>query len=466
MFLWHALRLIFLALRCGMAKVIASRLHTNRFFSILLHGFDKAFSFRRADVLEHLPQRLYRLGPGFVKCGQLLAMREDLIGADMAKRLTSLHYNVPPIAASTMHARLTKIAKTSRLTFNADPIAAGSVALVYFARLDTGEPCAVKLLRPDIKKDLNKDLHLIRSVYRFCKWLFPRYQMIRLEKMLEQLARSIDEECDLRVEAFHMTRFAKITKTQSDIIAPTVYWQHTQHDMLVMSYHEGDHITDKQSLTNAKHDPDHLIRRLTKLYFQHLFIDGWFHGDPHSGNIIVDDKGKLIFLDFGLIGQLDAANRRFLLSVMIAIRYRQTELLIDLHQKAGFIPKTTNIIALTAAINRMFQDNEAKNFLTRIKAIIDITSQFGISFAPSWPILHKTLLMLDGIIQDLGSDYSPRKTIADWFTNYIIEEIGQIGDLGDASLPLLSVLIELDHVTDQILLEMWQNHQFVKNIVA
>lgn len=468
---WRLLLLFGFSLRCGIAGVIARRLRQRRMLFFCLRFLDLVSSWRRQNVLSELPERLNQLGPGFVKLGQTLAMRSDIIGAGMANRLASLHDDVAPLNPKLMAGRLAQISAEHHLNIMPHPIAAGSVAVVYRGQTDVGDDLAVKLLRPNIKSRLLADLRLIKLAYQCCQWLLPQSQIIQLDDVLEQCGRVIDKECDLRVEAYHMARFAKQTQHLPHIVTPKLYWQFTHHDMLVMRYHDGFQITDKAQLIAGGVDPAMIIDQLTALYFQHIFIDGWFHGDPHAGNIMINPNGQIVFLDFGLIGQLDPSDRQFLLAVLIAMRYRNTALLIHLHQQAGFIPSRTDISALTAAIEQAFAtsindsraDGTGDDVFAQIKTIFNIARQFNIQIAPSWPILHKTLLMLDGLVHDLNSvtgtahhapdtPKSPQSSLINRFMECLMQDM-------DRSLaPLMPVLMECDHASDRVLLSMWQDH--------
>ena len=463
---WHMLKLMVLACRCGMAKTLSGQLRQRWALSGLLRIIDLGFSYQRARYLDQLPDRLHRLGAGYVKLGQMLATREDIIGAAMASRLSCLHDNVMPPCPTRMKPWLNRISEQTGLIFTPDPIAAGSVAVVYKARLPDGTCLAVKLLRPDIKAELIHNLRLIKQTYRFAQWLFPQQQIIQLDQVLGQFGHIIDQECDLRIEADHMARFAHSISSQPNMISPVVYWSYTTRDMLTMSYHDGYQITDITHLKQYGHEPARLVETLTQLYFQHIFIDGWFHGDPHPGNILIDPEGRMVFLDFGLTGQLDHTARRFLLSVMIAIKHRQTALLIRLHKRAGMIPDSTNMTALTAAIDQVFMhgasDDKSNDIFRQIKAVFHIANRFGIRVAPSWPVLHKTLIMLDGLIKKMAPDGYSEKTIADWFTDYLLRDM----NAAFVPLPLVPAFIEWDQSTDHVLLNMWKNSNFQQNKAA
>jgi ubiquinone biosynthesis protein len=461
--IWHMLKLMVLACRCGMAKSLSGQIRQRWVLSGLFRIIDLGFSYQRARYLAQLPDRLHRLGAGYVKLGQMLATREDVIGAVMASRLSCLHDNVMPPCPTRMKPWLNRISEQTGLIFTPDPIAAGSVAVVYKARLSDGTCLAVKLLRPDIKAELIHNLRLIKQIYRFAQWLFPQQQIIQLDQVLGQFGHIIDQECDLRIEADHMARFAHSISSQPNMISPVVYWSYTTRDMLTMSYHDGYQITDITHLKQYGHEPARLVETLTQLYFQHIFIDGWFHGDPHPGNILIDPEGRMVFLDFGLTGQLDHAARRFLLSVMIAIKHRQTALLIRLHKRAGMIPDSTNMTALTAAIDQVFihgaSDDKSNDIFRQIKAVFHIANRFGIRVAPSWPVLHKTLIMLDGLIKKMAPDGYSEKTIADWFTDYLLRDM----NAAFVPLPLVPAFIEWDQSTDHVLLNMWKNNNFQQN---
>lgn len=461
--IWHMLKLMVLACRCGMAKSLSGQIRQRWVLSGLFRIIDLGFSYQRAHYLAQLPDRLHRLGAGYVKLSQMLATREDIIGADMASRLSCLHDNVMPPCPARMKPWLNRISEQTGLIFTPNPIAAGSVAVVYQARLPDGTCLAVKLLRPDIKAELIHNLRLIKQTYRFAQWLFPQQQIIQLDQVLGQFGHIIDQECDLRIEADHMSRFAHSISSQPNMISPVVYWSYTTRDMLTMSYHDGYQITDITHLKQYGHEPARLVETLTQLYFQHIFIDGWFHGDPHPGNILIDPEGRMVFLDFGLTGQLDQVARRFLLSVMIAIKHRQTALLIRLHKRAGMIPDSTNMTALTASIDQVFMhgasDDKSNDIFRQIKAVFHIANRFGIRVAPSWPVLHKTLIMLDGLIKKMAPDGCSEKTIADWFTDYLLRDM----NAAFVPLPLVPAFIEWDQSTDHVLLNMWKNNNFQQN---
>lgn len=443
---FRLLSFLYLALRLGVLHHIAKQAH----FSPLRQRFwlflDVFFAYRRQAVWQDLPHRLWRLGPGFVKLGQMLACRPDLIGRSLCHRLSSLHDDLPPLSTSQFQDMLSDLSDGLAhhvFDIHQRPLASGSIAVVYAAKDNNGNDIAIKRLRPAIRDHLLSDLAIIQSCCQLWQKWFPLLRRVALKDMIDGLTPLILKETDLRLEAANLDRFHLTHPAPSDSTAPVVDWKNTNAQTLVMTRLVSVRIDAISRIQQMGYSPQALAQRLAALFFKDIFINGWFHADPHPGNIHLAPDGQIILYDFGVMGWLSASDRRHMLAIMAAIKAGRIDALIALHRQAGHIPDDLSPADQDVLINGIKAALAKPHLTSRIKALMLVMEQCDIQFAPAWPILHKTLLTLEGVLQQLN----PETDVFSLFSSELTVLLG-------SALPFFPIFVEIDHFSDDMMVEM------------
>jgi predicted unusual protein kinase regulating ubiquinone biosynthesis (AarF/ABC1/UbiB family) len=264
---------------------------------------------RLARQAAWLKQSLVRLGPTFIKIGQALATRADLLPLAYVKELTTLQDQVPPFpnteAFARVEAELGRPVSEVYAEIDAEPVAAASLGQVYRARLHTGEEVAVKVQRPRLREIVSRDIALLR---RLVAWVDRRYpaagENADWEGMLGEFAATISEEMDYALEARNAERFRRNFRVWRAVYVPQIHWTHTTSRVLTMEFIRGTKVTDIEGLRARRISPVKVNRLLIQTYLKQLLEDGFFHADPHPGNLLVMDDGRLAFFDFGMTGRI------------------------------------------------------------------------------------------------------------------------------------------------------------------
>ncbi len=440
-------RLGFLALRLGvlshLAPPVGSPYRWRRRFWLCC---DLLFSYRRQAIWDEVPKRLWKLGPGFVKCGQILASRPDLISPSLCQRLACLHDNLPPLSRFDFEHMVTDLCGGLSPRFSdiqPHPLASGSVAVVYAATDNNGRAMVVKRLRPCVRNQLLCDLSVVQTCCQLGQRWFPMLRAVALADMLQGLTPLILKETDLRLEAANLARFHVTHPDRSSLAVPMVDWKATDANTLVMTRLDAVRIDAIARIQQMGHCPRRIAQRLAALFFKDMFIHGCFHADPHPGNIHIARDGRIILFDFGVMGWLNAADRRHMLAIMAAIKAGCIDSLIALHTQAGQIPDDMSMADM-ARLSRGIKSALALPHLTsRLKALMLVMEQCHIQFTPAWPMLHKTLLTLEGVLQQLDPE-------TDMFSLFSAEMAQLLG----SALPFLPLFVEMDHLSDDMMVEM------------
>ena len=398
---------------------------------------DWLFSYRRHTIWHNLAQKLWRLGPAFVKLGQLLASHPDIIGTDLSQRLTCLYERLPPLTPRQFRqlARMCKnLPHPVRLT-TPQALASGSMAVVYRAHDAAGQDLVVKYLRPGTGDAGRANIEAMRWGYQCAKTCFPALAHLRLEGVFDELNWLIKRESDLRIEAENSRRYSA---NHQNLKIPKIIWQASNEHILTMTHLTGTHLTETGD--------SQLAQRLADLFFTDFFISGFFHADPHPGNMRVDNTGRIILFDFGIMGMLDAPSRRQILKIFTAIHSGNATALIRLHRQGGLLPKNLAPKDEAKLIKTLKNALNEKTLKKRLNAVLKIMETHNLHLTPTWPLVHKTLITLLGILADIAPNSDP----LEYFATAMHRHLGTLS-------PLLPLLLELDDQADATLIGLVQN---------
>ena len=429
--LWRLPRTAFILGRAGAAAHVARLdilpMPIARFFMFI----DWLFASRKArtDAGHILCVALQALGPGFIKFGQALATRPDLIGSDLAQGLSPLQDRLPPFSGLIAK---NLIAQTSQKPidemfahFDETPITAASIAQIHKARLHDGREVAVKILRPNIVKRMRSDILFFKGCVLCAEFFAPHLKRLRLRTAIDQFTRIAEIELDLRMEAAAAGRFAENLKEDADIHIPFVDLEHSHASMLITEWIEGVRIDDIAGLKRAGHDIDRLTHIAASSFFNQVFRDGYFHGDMHPGNIFITPAGKLVPIDFGIMGELDFNDRLFLAQLLLALLQRDYDKVARLHFEAGMLPPDISLTAFAQSLRSVADPILGKplgdiSLGLVLGQILHISRRFDIAVQPQFNLLQKTLIMAEGVARMLNPSANmwvvARPLATDWLT--------------------------------------------------
>ncbi|MDH4407966.1 MAG: AarF/UbiB family protein, partial [Candidatus Methylopumilus sp.] len=344
--------IIYILLKYRLEKFITFNRQLNVFaFLVSIIFFFRSAKDNRGTRLR---LALENLGPIFVKFGQMLSTRRDLIPVDIADELAKLQDQVPPfnytnaekIITASYGMPLDKIFKT----FDTTPIASASVAQVHFATLHDGKDVAVKILRPNIKRVINKDINLLYLIAYLLELSWSDGKRLRPREVVAEFSKHIQCELNLMLDAANCSRLGENFKDKKLLIVPDVYWDFCNEDVMVMERMYGTPISHVEILRKKKIDIKQLARNGVEIFFTQVFRDSFFHADMHPGNIQVADDGRYIAMDFGIMGSLSENDKNYLARNFLAFFKRDYHDVALAHIESGWVPKDTSIDEFENAI--------------------------------------------------------------------------------------------------------------------
>ena len=400
-------------------------------------------SVRKTGHVERLNRALKRLGPTYVKFGQTLATRPDVVGAQVANDLAGLQDKMEPFDAALVPGILAAAleGKAAELTELSPPIAAASIAQVHKARLKPvgGLPrtVAVKVLRPGIEARFMADIESFYAAARLAEGLVRSTRRLRPTEVVETLDRSARLELDLRLEAASISEMAENIKNDTGFVIPTVSWDHVAQNVLTTSWVDGIPIRDHAALDAAGVDRKALAARLLQSFLRHAIRDGFFHADMHPGNLFADPRsGDVIAVDFGIMGRINRRERRFLADILYGFITRNYRLVAERHFDIGYVPKDQSVDDFALAIRsigeplhgRTASDISMARVLGQLFAITDL---FSMQTRPELVLLQKSMVLVEGVARALDPDLDiwtvAEPVVGDWLR----KEAGPLGRLED-----------------------------------
>ncbi len=363
---------------------------------------------------ERLRLALQELGPIFVKFGQILSTRRDLMPPDIADELAKLRDQVAPFAGATakniIETQLGKPIGELFASFDETPLASASIAQVHPATLHNGKEVVVKVLRPGIAEQIKADIGLLRHLANFADRHHPNAEKIRPQEVVDEIDSTLQAELDLQREGSNASYMRRLWKDSDDLYVPEVFWDYSRENVLTLERVSGVGSDDVVALTEAGVDLSKLAAKGVRLFYTQVFRDNFFHADAHSGNIWVDatrkDNPRYIALDFGIVGQLQQRDQYYLAENFMAMFKYDYRRIAELHVQAGWMPSNIRIDELEAAIRAVcepyFTRPLSEISLAEVLVKIFRTAQrYELTVQPQLILLQKTLLNIEGVARQL-----------------------------------------------------------------
>ena len=404
----------------------------------LRHFMSALFFWRKLDRPrgERLRLALEALGPIFVKFGQVLSTRRDLIPLDIADELAKLQDQVPPFAPVLVMATLTRAyGKPADQVFERfDPvaIASASVAQVHLAVLPGGREVAVKILRPGIAPVIVEDLALLDVAAGLIERLWQDGRRLKPREVVAEFEKHLKDELDLLREAANASQLRRNFDKSPLLLVPEIFWDYCNTEVMVMERMIGTPISQIGRLREQGIDIPKLARGGVEIFFTQVFRDGFFHADMHPGNILVAADGRYIALDFGIMGTLTETDKNYLAQNFLAFFRRDYRRVAQVHIESGWVPADTRVDEFETAIRAVCEpifDRPLKeiSFGKVLLRLFQTSRRFNVGIQPQLVLLQKTLLNIEGLGRDLDPDLDLWKTAKPYLETWMSEQIGWRG---------------------------------------
>lgn len=381
---------------------------------------------------RRLVKLLCRLGPSYIKLGQTFSTRPDLVGDELAEELTKLQDRLPPFPFKKVKKEIEKSFKQSVddlfLEFDKEAVAAASIAQVHHARTKQGKEVAVKVLRPRIEARFAHDIAFFKWIARILEW-FPSMRRLKFVEVVEMFEETVKYELDLRFEAASASALKENCKDDDHIYIPEVEWEYTARRVLTTEWISGISVYDLHAITEAGHLPKVVARNLLYAFFNQAFRDGFFHADVHPGNLFVREDGKLVPVDFGIMGQIDQETRLYVAEILKGFLERDYEYVAKVHFDAGYVPKHQHKEAFAIACRSIGEPifgrsiNEI-SIATLLTQLFKITKDFDMETQPQLLLLQKTLVLVEGVAGILDADINMWQAAEVWIHKWAKENMG------------------------------------------
>ena len=425
---------------------------------------------RRRDTSAPLGERirlaLEELGPIFVKFGQALSTRRDLLPVDIADELAKLQDSVPPFPSEQAVAILNEVydepVEQVFKRFDAEPLAAASIAQVHTAKLPNGQEVVVKLLRPGVQEQIEGDLDVLRMIAGLAAKYWEHGKRLRPLDVVAEYERTVIDELDLMREAANAAQLKRNFGASDMLYVPDVYWDYCRPEVLVQERIYGIPISDMDALREAGANIQVLAENGVEIFFTQVFRHNFFHADMHPGNIFVittdPNKPKYAAVDFGIIGTLQPEDRHYLASNFLAFFDRDYLRIAKLHVDSGWVPEGTRVDQLETAVRTVCEPIFNKplseiSFAQVLMRLFRVAQRFNVEIQPQMILLHKTLFNIEGLGRQLYPQLDLWKTAHPVLKRWMSEQVGPRAILDDfrENLPQLrQSLQDLPAVLKQI----------------
>ena len=403
------------------AVEIVSKIHQPPLIiKILLNIF--AFSFyKQKDPLNNksdedkLCESIQGMGTTFIKLGQFLATRPDIIGEEVSKKLEKLQDRLPPFKMSEAKNILKEslgLDNYNSILNLSEPVAAASIAQVHKAQINengTVKDVAIKILRPDIKKVFNEEIDALMLLAYIIQSTVTKTKRLKLVEVVFLLKEITNHEMDLRFEAAAANEFAENTKNDSGFFVPKIYWNYTSEKVLTLDWVDGVSIRERDLINERNIDVKNIASNIIQHFLRHAVRDGFFHADMHQGNLFINESGQIVPIDFGIMGRIDKLNRRYLAEILFGFIQRDYKKVAEVHLVAGLVPNNVNVDELAQALRSIGEPIFGQSVKDisggrLLKQLFDITEKFNMPTQPQLLLLQKTMVVVEGVARKLNPE--------------------------------------------------------------
>jgi len=433
-------------------------------FSIVGFSFTKENNINQNDVEEkRLSNSLQSMGTTFIKLGQFLATRPDIIGEKLSKQLETLQDKLPPFSLSEAKEMIKK--NLGNETYNSiinlsEPVAAASIAQVHKAQInDNGviKDVAIKILRPNIKDVFNDEIDALMLFAFLVESIVKKTKRLKLFEVVFLLKEITNLEMDLRFEAAAANEYAENTKNDSGFKVPKIYWNFTSENVMTLDWIDGISIRETEILKKKNIDTKKIASDIIQHFLRHAVRDGFFHADMHQGNIFIDDSGQIVPIDFGIMGRLDKLSQRFLAEILFGFIQRDYQKVAEVHLSAGLVPKEVPVNDLAQALRSIGEPIFGQSVKDisggkLLKQLFDVTEKFNMQTQPQLLMLQKTMVVVEGVARKLNPEtniWETSKPVLEKWLNETKDPINSLNETLKESVEVIKKLPNLPEVMDK-----------------
>lgn len=380
-----------------------------------------------------VPRALTALGPAYIKFGQILSTRPDVVGEDMAVQLRVLQDKLPPFSMREAKAEIAKeLGQTVEQAFASfsEPVAAASLAQVHKAHLiEGGDAVAVKILRPGIEKAFRKDIDAFYFAARTIEFLSPSSRRLKPMDVITHFEGVVQGELDLRLESSAASEFAANTMDDAGFTVPQVRWHLSSRRVMTLDWAEGISAGDNAAIDAAGHDRTVLATRVLQLFLNHALRDGFFHGDMHQGNLKIAANGNIIAYDFGIMGRIDEYTRRVYAEILFGFIRRDYKRVAEVHFEAGYVPADRDVDEFARALRAVGEpifgmDASGISMANLLSYLFEVTERFGMETRTELILLQRTMVVVEGVARSMNPHMNIWEDAKPIVEAYIKESIG------------------------------------------
>jgi len=424
---------------------------------------DKKSLSANKDEGERLSDTLESLGTTFIKLGQFLATRPDIIGEQLSKKLESLQDRLPPFSINDAKQIIKK--DLGEDTYNSiidisDPVAAASIAQVHKAKINdngTIKDVAIKILRPNIKKEFNEEIDAMMLFAFLIESVIKKTKRLKLVDVVFLLKEITNLEMDLRFEAAAANEYAENTKNDAGFRVPKIYWNYTSENVMTLDWVDGVSIRETEELKKQNIDTKKIAEDIIQHFLRHAVRDGFFHADMHQGNVFIDTSGQIVPIDFGIMGRLDKMSKRFLAEILFGFIQRDYKKVAEVHLLAGLVPPDVPINDLAQALRSIGEPifgQEVKDISggKLLKQLFDVTEKFNMQTQPQLLMLQKTMVVVEGVARKLNPNtniWTTSKPVLESWLRETKDPIKTINETLDTTSEVIKRLPEFPEIMDK-----------------